>query len=63
MNNPLHQILEKEMDRKEFLIHLGAGIMSIIGLSTIFKALNGASSQKKGSSSSRSGYGSGPYGA
>ena len=46
------------MNRKEFLLHLGAGALTIVGISGLLKTLNGFSTKPKVSS----GYGSSPYG-
>ena len=40
---PLHQLLELEVSRKEFLATLGFGALSVIGLSSIIKFLTGHS--------------------
>jgi hypothetical protein len=55
---PIKQLLEKDMNRKEFLLHLGAGALTIVGISGLLKTLNGFSTKPKVSS----GYGSSPYG-
>jgi predicted tellurium resistance membrane protein TerC len=63
MTNPLNQLLDKEMDRREFLAHVGAAIVAMIGLSSILKALNGADHQQtQQDSSAVPGFGIGPYG-
>jgi hypothetical protein len=51
-------ILEKEMNRKEFLMHLGAGAITLIGISSLLKTLNSFGT-KKGNSDD---YGSSAYG-
>lgn len=53
----LEQLLSKQVDRKEFLTHVGAAGLGIIGVTGLLKALN--DSQSKPHSS---GYGSSPYG-
>lgn len=52
----LHELMQKEMTRKEFLGVVGFGIASIFGLSTILNMLGG----KPGHTSH--GYGSNTYG-
>lgn len=55
----VEKVLEKEMDRKEFLMHAGAGLLTVIGAGGIIKSLTGA---QKHHSRSSAGYGSSPYG-
>jgi len=54
------KILDREIDRKEFFMYLGAAIMSIVGISSILKAFG----EKQEESSNRGGlgYNSGIYG-
>lgn len=63
MKEDFASLLQKEMDRKDFLKHVGIGFAVITGAATMLKTLNGfsTSSQSKVSSSS-AGYGHG-YGA
>lgn len=58
MKNDLNMLLEKEMDRREFLRHVGVGLVALTGVAGILKALNGASSTPRRTS----GYGSSAYG-
>lgn len=53
------QLLEKEMDRKDFLKHVGIGIIALMGLSTVLKTLI---QQPTSNSQEQSGYGSSVYG-
>jgi hypothetical protein len=68
MQNPFTHLLDKEMDRREFLVHLGAGFVALLGLSSILKAFTGvgSSQQQKTTTSTAaprsSGYGSSAYG-
>ncbi len=61
---PLHQLLELEVSRKEFLATLGFGVLSVIGLSSILKFLTGHSGSTVGMKSidRPRGYGSSAYG-
>ena len=61
---PLHQLLELEVSRKEFLATLGFGALSIIGLSSIIKFLTGHGSNTVSMKPAgrTSGYGSSAYG-
>ncbi len=54
--NQLHELMQKEMSRKEFLGIVGFGIASIFGLSTILRMLG------KGPQHAGRGYGSSSYG-
>ncbi len=59
----LDKIQQKEVTRKEFLTILGAGLLSIMGLSTILKLLGHKGLLDSPSNhQASSGYGSGPYG-
>jgi hypothetical protein len=51
-------LLQKEMDRKEFLQHVGAGILIIFGVSGVLKALTQQPTRKQ----QGMGYGSSAYG-
>jgi hypothetical protein len=64
MATPFTHILNKEMDRREFLVHLGAGFMAIIGISSIVKAFTASGSHQTTTSSTTrsSGYGTSAYG-
>jgi hypothetical protein len=58
MKNEIDQLLQKEMDRKAFLKHVGLGFAVISGAAAVIKTLNGFGSAPKRSN----GYGSAPYG-
>jgi hypothetical protein len=64
MQSPFNHLLNKEMDRREFLIHLGAGFIAVLGLSSIVKAFtSGGSRQETTHTPNRSsGYGTSAYG-
>lgn len=55
LKRPLDDLLAKEMDRKQFLAHLGGGFLALIGITSLIKALTSHGKRE-------SGYGSGPYG-
>lgn len=61
---PLHQLLELEVSRKEFLATLGFGVLSVVGLSTIIKFLtgHGGNTLSMKSVGRTRGYGSSAYG-
>ena len=57
------QLLQKEMDRKDFLRHVGVAVVVIAGVPTLLSALNrmqGGAQQK--ASSQSLGYGASAYG-
>lgn len=58
----VQQLLETEMDRKEFLTYLGASLLAVVGISGLLKALAPPTKQNNSQSNSRTGYGSSPYG-
>lgn len=53
----LDELLEKEMDRKEFLRHAGAAALALVGIAGLLKSFNDMTHK-----SVSSGYGSGAYG-
>jgi Trp operon repressor len=56
IQNNIHELMQKEMSRKELLGIVGFGIASIFGLSTILRMLG------KGPQHANHGYGSSSYG-
>lgn len=68
MQSPLNTLLQKEMDRKDFLKHVAVGVVALTGASTIMKTLvpafNGGQSfgQQAQQSASNFGYGASAYG-
>jgi hypothetical protein len=59
----LQKLFEKEMNRKEFLAHVGAGALMVVGVSGLLKSLlefRGSSQPQQ--SKLMSGYGSSAYG-
>ncbi len=61
MKDDFAALLQKEMDRKDFLKHVGIGFAVITGAATVLKTLNGfGTSSKKADGSAGYGYG---YGA
>ena len=59
MNKPIDELLQKEMDRKEFLSVVGFGLASLVGLSSVLELLGKTKPNTKESSS---GYGMSAYG-
>ena len=54
----LQRLLDKNMNRKEFLAHVGAGVLTVIGISGLLKHLVNYSSGPH----REDGYGSNAYG-
>ena len=46
MARPLDQLMQKEMSRKEFLLTLGLGVISIFGFSRLVELFTGHSVHK-----------------
>lgn len=59
---PIQKLLETEMDRKEFLLYLGASLLAVAGVSGLLRSL--APSEKQGTThtNSKVGYGNSTYG-
>jgi hypothetical protein len=55
----ISDLLEKPMDRKDFLRHMGVGALMLLGGNIIYQAVTGVS---KNRSSSNVGYGTSAYG-
>ena len=62
MLKPLDQLMQKEMTRKEFLLTLGLGVVSIFGFERIVELLTSHSTQRTVTRSVGLGYDSGSYG-
>jgi hypothetical protein len=58
IQNDMQSLLQKEMDRKDFLKHVGIGFAAIMGITTVLKTINALGGQK----SHAVGYSSGVYG-
>lgn len=56
-NQTLQNLLGKQMNRSEFLTHIGASILMLAGVSGIIKSLTGPEAKK-----TASGYGGSSYG-
>lgn len=57
MKKDLQQLLEKQVDRKDFLKHLGFGVVALTGVTALTKSMNGFGSRQQ-----TSGFGAGVYG-
>jgi len=56
------ELLQKEMNRKEFLQHVGIGVLGVVGVTALISNLEKFFNPKKENSESQSGYGYSPYG-
>lgn len=58
IQNEVHALLQKKMDRRDFIKHVGIGFAAILGIGTIIRAM----SSMNGSNKSTVGYNAGVYG-
>lgn len=58
MKKDLHELLAKEVDRKDFLKHVGFGLVALTGVTALTKSIAGFGSNQ----AQRSGFGAGVYG-
>lgn len=61
MNKQFSEILQRRMDRKDFLKHVGMGVVVITGLAGVIKLLK-PQEQGKGTTTVAGGYGASVYG-
>ena len=59
---PLHRLLKQEVNRREFLVSLGLGLLSLLGLSSILHFLTGKSTSHHATSNNSLGYTQRDYG-
>lgn len=62
LKDNLSELLAKEMDRRDFLKHVGIAVVALTGVAGIISALSGQRFAGLGQSSTSNGYGSMPYG-
>lgn len=63
MQSQLNELFSKEMDRRDFLKHVGVGLVALTGVSALVKVMTPASQNDQGSVSRASlGYGGSVYG-
>lgn len=58
----INDLLQKEMDRKDFLKHMGVAAVALIGVPAVIKALSQSSTQSSAQSTKNMGYGLSAYG-
>ncbi|MBI3889134.1 hypothetical protein HY312_00950 [Candidatus Saccharibacteria bacterium] len=59
----LNTLLNKKMDRKDFLKVVGVGVVAATGIGSLIRAINPSSTQTRvGSAAAPQGYGSSAYG-
>jgi hypothetical protein len=56
LKNNVQTLLQKKMDRRDFIKHVGIGFVALIGLSAIVRSMNATGGQKV------EGYSTGVYG-
>lgn len=59
VQDEIQKLMQKDMDRKDFLKHVGVGFAAIAGVSALMKTLTSLNGSDK---SAQLGYGSGAYG-
>lgn len=59
---PLQELLNSEMDRKEFLAYMGATLLAVFGISGLMKALMRPTQSSATGSGKANGYGGSSYG-
>lgn len=57
----IQNLLEKEVSRREFLLHVGAALVAAIGISSLVKSLLGSAQRQALPSGDMSGYGMSGY--
>ena len=58
----IEKLLQKDMNRREFLAHVGAGALAVIGVTNLIKHLSDFNGGGKPQRSGSVGYGSSAYG-
>lgn len=58
--NQFENLLETEVDRREFLVYAGATLLGVLGISGLLKSLTQSPSSRKNATAG--GYGSSTYG-
>lgn len=63
MNNieSIQDILEKEVSRKEFLVHIGVAVAAAVGISSVIRNIFNSTQSKETSGIGFSGYGESGY--
>ncbi len=59
--NAINDLLKQEVSRKEFLKYMGAGVLALIGITTLLNNLSALNSSQSGKKANV-GYGSNYYG-
>jgi len=58
IQNEVHALLQKKMDRRDFIKHVGIGFAAVLGIGAVIRAM----SSMNGSNKSTVGYSTGVYG-
>lgn len=59
---PIQRLLETKMDRKEFLLYVGASLLAVAGISGLLKSFVPEEKQGSTRTDSKVGYGNSTYG-
>ena len=62
MKDEVNSLLQKTMNRLDFLKHVGAGIAAITGAAVVLKTMNSMGNSSSSSNKQSLGYGSSSYG-
>jgi hypothetical protein len=62
IQNEINKLMQKDMDRRDFLKHVGIGFAGLLGVTSAVKALSHLNGSQTRQSSSSVGYGSSAYG-
>jgi hypothetical protein len=57
IKNDIQILLDKQVDRKDFLKHVGFGVVALTGIATLTRSLNGFGLKQQSA-----GFGAGTYG-
>jgi hypothetical protein len=60
IQNQFENLLDTELDRREFLAYLGATVLGVLGISSLLKLVTGPAAKKR--STTPGSYGSSTYG-
>lgn len=60
-SNALHNLLQKDVSRQDFLKYMGVGVLTVVGIMPLLNSLTSGHMAPMGKKSNQ-GYGSTPYG-
>jgi hypothetical protein len=62
IQNEINKLMQKDMDRRDFLKHVGIGFAGLLGVTSAVKTLSNLSGSQQTKQNSSVGYGSSAYG-